>query len=608
MGVCLKDKYSTKSKIITVEIENLEEKRSIINKQDSLEKNKSIVNTNIGIIKGENMENTKSLNKDNENNNKKKSIEKEEENNCLNLKKVKSKYIIKYIFENLNEKKKLLFIRYNKFYTELLDINIECYKKVSGRIKIGEINGYGKEYDLKSLALQYKGFYMNGKRNGKGIEYIGENLIFEGEYKNGKRNGKGIETANDDLLFEGEYKNGQRNGKGKNYNYLGQLLFEGIYLNGKEWNGKIKEYFNEYELKFDGEYLEGMKKGKEYDKYGNLIFEGEYLDKKKWSGIIYYNNNDKFMIKNGKGKVKLKEYNELGFLVFEGELLNGIKWNGKLIKYSSSGFSHVGCLGHGYCSCCRNMSFEESGMIDKVKEYKNVLKFEGEYLFGKKNGKGKEYDINGNVIYEGEYLDNERKFEIKKEYDINGNLIYVAEYSNYEKKVLTKEERYHLSLETSLKNGIENGKAKLYRNDKLISELEYINGKLNGKIEEEEENHGKFIGEYLNGNRVGKLYDKDNKLKFEGEFLEGKRIGKEYDKNGNIIFEGEYLYDFWNKKRWNGKGKEYSYDYLIYEGEYLNGKKWNGIIYNKINNSSFTIKNGNGKKYDTRGNLLFDGE
>ena len=29
--------------------------------------------------------------------------------------------------------------------------------------------------------------------------------------------------------------------------------------------------------------------------------------------------------------------------------------------------------------------------------------------------------------------------------------------------------------------------------------------------------------------------------------------GKEYDRDDNLIFEGEYL----NGKRWNGKGKEY---------------------------------------------------
>ena len=70
-------------------------------------------------------------------------------------------------------------------------------------------------------------------------------------------------------------------------------------------------------------------------------------------------------------------------------------------------------------------------------------------------------------------------------------------------------------------------------------------------------------------------------------------IGKEYDSDGKLIFEGEYL----NGKSWNGKGKEY-YNYngkLKYEGEYLNGKRWNGKGYNKEGKIDFEIKEGNGK-------------
>ena len=33
--------------------------------------------------------------------------------------------------------------------------------------------------------------------------------------------------------------------------------------------------------------------------------------------------------------------------------------------------------------------------------------YEGEYLNGKRNGKGKEYDEKGNIIFEGEYLNGE---------------------------------------------------------------------------------------------------------------------------------------------------------------------------------------------------------
>ena len=52
---------------------------------------------------------------------------------------------------------------------------------------------------------------------------------------------------------------------------------------------------------------------------------------------------------------------------------------------------------------------------------------------------------------------------------------------------------------------------------------------------------------------------------------DGKRNGKGKENDyftGNLIFEGEYL----NGKR-NGKGKEYDDGDLIFEGEYLNGNR-----------------------------------
>ena len=46
----------------------------------------------------------------------------------------------------------------------------------------------------------------------------------------------------------------------------------------------------------------------------------------------------------------------------------------------------------------------------KGKEYDidGKLKFEGEYLNGKKNGKGKEYDWDGKLIFEGEYINGKK--------------------------------------------------------------------------------------------------------------------------------------------------------------------------------------------------------
>ena len=78
----------------------------------------------------------------------------------------------------------------------------------------------------------------------------------------------------------------------------------------------------------------------------------------------------------------------------------------------------------------------------------NNLEYEGEYLNGKWNRKGKEYYYNGKIKFEGEYLegkmwtgigynnDGQKEFEIingkgyVKEFDEKGKLEYEGEYLN----------------------------------------------------------------------------------------------------------------------------------------------------------------------------------
>ena len=193
-------------------------------------------------------------------------------------------------------------------------------------------------------------------------------MEYEGEYLLDKKfHGKGYDEYGN-IIYQ--LKNGT--GKVKEYNWLGKLDFEGEYLNGLR-NGKGKEYDLE-RLIFEGEYLNGKRngKGKEYD-LGKLIFEGEFLNNKR----------------NGKGK----DYGCFnGKLLFEGEYFNNIKYNGK-------GFDEEG-----------NIIYELKNGTGKVKEYNyyGYLEFEGEYLNGLRNGKGKEYKY-GELIFEGEYLNGFRK-------------------------------------------------------------------------------------------------------------------------------------------------------------------------------------------------------
>ena len=61
------------------------------------------------------------------------------------------------------------------------------------------------------------------------------------------------------------------------------------------------------------------------------------------------------------------------------------------------------------------------------------LKFEGEYLNENRNGKGKEYNEDGKLIFEGEYLKGLRKGKGKEYYD-NGKILYEGEYLNDERE------------------------------------------------------------------------------------------------------------------------------------------------------------------------------
>ena len=80
------------------------------------------------------------------------------------------------------------------------------------------------------------------------------------------------------------------------------------------------------------------------------------------------------------------EYDKEGELIFEGEYIKGVR-NGKGKEYRVS------------------------------KDHGSELIFEGEYLNGQKwNGKGKEYDKFEHLLFDGEYLNGQKWNGIYKEY------------------------------------------------------------------------------------------------------------------------------------------------------------------------------------------------
>ncbi len=172
--------------------------------------------------------------------------------------------------------------------------------------------------------------------------------------------------------------------------------------------------------------------------------------------------------------------------------------------------------------------------------YTGTLLFQGYIANGKKNGEGKEYNEEGKLIFQGEYLDGKKWKGKFKEYDNDTkNLVFECEYLN----------------------GIIEGEAKEY--DKYDGQLlfsgKYSNGKRNGEGIE----YKPIPGEKADQDS----YYPSGKIIFRGTYLNGeKKQGKEYNYDENLVYDGEYL----NGKR-HGKGKVYDkYSKLKYEGEFMN--------------------------------------
>ena len=121
-----------------------------------------------------------------------------------------------------------------------------------------------------------------------------------------------------------------------------------------------------------------------------------------------------------------------------------------LISYNKSFQRRIGINIEYYKNEARKIKTgERNGYGKEYKLYNNILVFEGEYLNGKKNGKGKEFYENGSIKFEGEYL--KGRIIEGKGYDIEGNEVLIIE---------------------------KNGKGKeIYFDSNIQFEGEYLNGK-----------------------------------------------------------------------------------------------------------------------------------
>ena len=133
------------------------------------------------------------------------------------------------------------------------------------------------------------------------------------------------------------------------------------------------------------------------------------------------------------------------------------------------------------------------------------------------NGKGKEYYKNGNIKYDGDFVNNK--------YEGNGKYIY-------------ENGDYYIG---PFINGLKHGKGIIYyKNGNIMYDGDFVNDKREGEGKYIWKDGQYYIGPWLNDLKHGKgtIYYKNDNIKYDGDFVNNKREGY-----GKYIYENGQYYN-----------------------------------------------------------------
>ena len=418
-----------------------------------------------------------------------------------------------------------------------------------------------------------------------------------------------------------------------------------IYCYEKEWI-KIKldmtQRFIKYDLEMDITIIEIIPA----DKIGKIYFLLPNINE------INYINEDIYIVQFPEGKNlsysegKIKEINNLEF-TYDASTKPGssgspilLKNTTKVIGIHKKGNQHkkrnYGTLINSFI---QSLEFKiEIIENDSTEVYENGNYYVGQSLNGKKHGKGIIFNKDGNIIYDGDFVNDKKEGigkriykdgyyigpwlkdkrqgkgiifykdgSIKYEGDfakdkIEGNGKYVFENGNY-------------YIGQFLNNRLHGKGTLYYNNGNVCYEGDYVNGLREGNGKLNYPNGDCYEGQFLNNKKHGKgiirYYNNPKKVLYEGEFFNDQKEG--FGKF--IAINGNYYIGQWKKGKMHGKGKLcYANNSIKYEGDLVEDHEEGIGRYNFPDGGYYYgqwlkgKKHGKGKEYYKNGRLKYDGD
>ena len=257
--------------------------------------------------------------------------------------------------------------------------------------------------------------------NGEGSLFENGQVTFRGNWVNGERSGKGEEFSGGKLVFSGNYEHDKRNGFGILYDDERQPIFEGTWVDGEkglisiEENDRGDKEMIEKDSEGHIRYIGGFVKdstirdgqGVTYDESGNPL-----------KICIYHEGAEERVLKEFKGK-KIIIYDAEGKKSYEGEYKVDSRHryppHGQGQQFENGCMVYMGGFVDG-----RRQGFGRSFYPNHTAQYI------GDWMDGKANGQGQYMNEEGELIVEGEFVDNVHTGEELRVYVDSGRVEHIG--------------------------------------------------------------------------------------------------------------------------------------------------------------------------------------
>lgn len=331
---------------------------------------------------------------------------------------------------------------------------------------------YGKDGRIITLVTYEKGFITEREKINRYDQQNNKHGVWKYFYENGI------------ISMEGNYKHGLKNGYFKEYDDKGDLISTSKYIDGKKQEDVAelvkleikKDYYPDGSIKIEASYKDGVPEGvrREYNKEGKI--EKAYIFK---NGKVI---GEGILTEKGEKDSFWKEYYDNGRIKAEGNYEKDKRVGEWKFYHGNGKLEQIGSYNEDGKYTGEWKWFNQNGSLLRKESFRDGLA----------DGLMTEYDVDGNVIAEGKYIEGQE------------DGFWIIDYGD-------------IKMEGDYFDGMRNGLWKHYFN--------------NGKLSFE----GRYVDDNPNGRHV--YYWQNGNIKDEGNYVMGRKEGewKKYSYDGTLI-------------------------------------------------------------------------